>query len=152
MNSHVIEPEVIVGLGDNTEMDQTQHPPLVTELHIELEDWLGDDLLETFPCYLATDALTAGLQKEGFSGFEVADVELTLGEYFENNYHLAKPIPTFKWLKIKGKIESDDFSLTDKTKLCISERAWWYIKNNFAVQYARIDASNDLDDLFEGVL
>lgn len=43
-----IEPEVAGGLGEETQMDSTVHPPLVKKLHLEFEGWLGDDILETF--------------------------------------------------------------------------------------------------------
>lgn len=151
MKYHMVEPEVIVGMGDNTEMDSTQHPPVVSELHIELEDWLGDDLIENFPCYIVTDALAQGLQSKDFNGFEFSSMELTLGEYFRNNYQLSKSLPDFHWLKVLGKANEDDFGMNDEMRLIVSARAWEFISKNYDVKYARVDKPSDLDDLFAGL-
>ena len=52
MNYYAIEPEVAGGLGPNTVMNRTLHPPAVSKLHYNLDGWLGDVLLETFPALL----------------------------------------------------------------------------------------------------
>jgi hypothetical protein len=49
-----IAPEVAGGWGRNTVMDRSIHPPHVTKLHFEFDGWLGDVLLESFPCYIIT--------------------------------------------------------------------------------------------------
>lgn len=36
----------------STIMEATVHPPRVERLHYEFEDWLGDDLVESFPSFL----------------------------------------------------------------------------------------------------
>ena len=54
----IIQPEVIVGLGEKTEFLEKEAPfKTITKLHIKLEDWLGDDLMECFPCYIITENL-----------------------------------------------------------------------------------------------
>lgn len=42
-NYHLIKPEVLVGLGDETIFGYTNDE--VHSLHMNIEDWLGDDLL-----------------------------------------------------------------------------------------------------------
>lgn len=36
----VIEPEVAGGLGENTVIDQSVHPPKIARLHYNFEGWL----------------------------------------------------------------------------------------------------------------
>lgn len=57
-NYKILQPEIIVGIGDNT-LFLEKDPPFRTikRLHIELENWLGDDLKECFPCYIITENL-----------------------------------------------------------------------------------------------
>ena len=151
MKYHVIEPEVIVGLGGNTLMDITVHPPFVRSLDIDLEDWLGDDLMEIFPCYIATEMLAEGLKKTDFSGFEIKNLTLSEAEYFQNNYQLQRELPKFYWLNITGKVNTDDFYINDNLKLSVSDKALHYLKNNFVLRYADIDVNNKFDDLFVGL-
>lgn len=55
MKFYILDPEVAGGLGTQTEIDSSVHPPLVKRLHYELDAWMGDDLVQTFPCYLVTN-------------------------------------------------------------------------------------------------
>jgi hypothetical protein len=57
----VLCPEVAAELGGNTVMDAFAHPPKVSRLHLRFMGWLGDDLLETFPCFLVTSRLAKAL-------------------------------------------------------------------------------------------
>ena len=50
----LVSPEVAGELGDGTVMDTAVHPPWVSRLHHRFQGWLGDDLLECFPCFLTT--------------------------------------------------------------------------------------------------
>lgn len=38
-----LEPEVAGGLGPNTVMDRSVHPPRVSHLHYVFDGWMGDD-------------------------------------------------------------------------------------------------------------
>jgi hypothetical protein len=95
----IVRPEVIVGIGGNTEYYPTEFiegkKRLVTKLHIQLEDWLGDDLMEIYPCYIVTQQLKEALENNSFIGFTFAGIEVTEDEYFEDNYQLEKPRPDF---------------------------------------------------------
>lgn len=109
---HIIQPEVIVDLGEKTEYLEKQPPfKTVSKLHIELEDWLGDDLVECYPCYLITEQLRNGILEQNFRGFEIKDVNITKSEYFQNNYSLRKEVPSFYWLIINGIQDKDDLYL-----------------------------------------
>ncbi|APF85630.1 hypothetical protein HI806_01945 [Ralstonia solanacearum] len=54
MNYFFLEPEVAGALGENTVLDASTHPPRVEKLHFEFSGWLGDAILESFPCVIAT--------------------------------------------------------------------------------------------------
>ena len=41
MNFYYLEPEVSGGIGDSTILDTSVHPPIVSALEYEFEDWLG---------------------------------------------------------------------------------------------------------------
>lgn len=96
-----VEPEVIVGMGEHTVIDNSIYPPKVQNLHINLEDWMGDNLMENFPVYIITERLKKGLQATDFKGFKINNLELTTDEYFFEHYQLKKEIPKFYWLLAK---------------------------------------------------
>jgi hypothetical protein len=75
---YTLEPEVAGGLGDGTVIDTTVHPPHVERLHYEFEDWLGDDLVESFPCFLVSKPLAARLTAAGLGTFQLKDVAVTM--------------------------------------------------------------------------
>ena len=77
-----IEPEVAGGLGEHTVMNRSTHPPKVSRLHYEFEGWLGNHLLERFPCYIATKELADKISNIGLTGFELGPVEVTTSTLF----------------------------------------------------------------------
>jgi len=146
-----IIPEVIVGIGDNTEYYPTEfiegQKRVITKLHIQLEDWLGDDLMEIYPCYIVTQQLKEALENNSFIGFTFAEIEVTEDEYFEDNYQLKKPRPDFFWIKIAGIKGQDDLYINEGA-LNISENLLKFIKDNFIITYAKINPERDeFDDL-----
>jgi hypothetical protein len=151
---HIIQPEVIVGLGDKTEFEE-KTPPFLTlkRLHINLEDWLGDDLMECHPAYIVTEALKVALEKSDFSGFTFENMEVTKDEYFNDNYHQKKPLSKFYWMKIAGKIDVDDFFIGDAKSLLANEDLITYLKNNFSTKYLEINPErNEFDDLLDKMI
>ena len=104
MKYHIIEPEVIVGLGEKTEFLEKEPPfNTVVKLHIQLEDWLGDDLMVNSNCYIVTESLREAVEASDFTGFNIMDLEQTKDEYFDDNYHQEKPLPKFYWMEVIGK-------------------------------------------------
>ena len=141
-----IQPEVIAGLGERTEYLEKQPPfNTVVKLHIQLEDWLGDDLMECHPCFIVTEELKKGLENSEFNGFEIAEMEVTQDEYFSNNYQLKKPLPKFYWLKIIGKKDADDFYLSEKDYLMSSGELTNFIKENYCHTYLDINKEEDTE-------
>ncbi len=118
-----ISPEVAGSLADSTELDMSTHPPRVTRLHHRFDGWLGDHLIECFPCFLVTDRLAKSLTGSGLTGFELDDVEVSKSPEFEEMYP-DRQLPEFRWLKVKAvQPEDADFRLTLDHRLEVSEPA-----------------------------
>ena len=121
MKNYVIEPEVAGGLGGNTVIDTSVHPPKIARLHYGFEGWLGDVLLESFPCFILTEGVVQELESMRATGFSVDNVEITKAKQFEDIYP-NRQLPEFRWLKVSGKPGVDDFGLADDFRLVVSER------------------------------
>lgn len=122
MKHHIIEPEVAGGLGEGTIMSRNTHPPIVTRLHYKFDGWLGDVLLESFPCYITTEETAKKLQVLSVTGAAYGDVQVTKSDQFQNLYP-ARVLPAFIWLQVTGKAGVDDFGLSEDFRLVISDRA-----------------------------
>ena len=143
MKYHIIEPEVIVGIGEKTEFLENRPPyKTVIKLHINLEDWLGDDLMLNSNCYIVTESLKNSLQKSEYSGFEFHDLELTKDEYFDDNYHQDRSLEKFYWMKINGERHMNDLFMNN-LELYASERLLNFLQKNFQTKYLRIDPIYD---------
>lgn len=149
-----IQPEVIVGLGEKTEFLEKEAPFLtVIKLHIQLEDWLGDDLMECHPCYIVTEKLKTGLQTTKFTGFEFSEMIVTKDEYFNDNYQLNKSLPEFYWMKIIGKQDFDDIIIGPEKSLLVGEELLDYLKKNFTLNYMDVKPErNEFDDLLDQMI
>ena len=118
-----IEPEVAGGIGEDTKLDTTIHPPIVYQLHYEFSGWLGNDIVESFPCFIVTDALKEAILKEHISGVDFDYVKVTTNNEFDE-LHPGLSLPAFNWMKISGKAGEDDFGISDNLLLVISEKAY----------------------------
>jgi len=121
MRYYLLEPEVAGGLGRNTVLDRTSHPPVVTRLHYEFDGWLGDELLESFPCFIVTQRLRVKIEELGFTGVRFSPVEVTLSTQFKTLYP-DREVPQFAWLKVDGEPCKDDLGLATDHRLIVSER------------------------------
>lgn len=119
MTEYTIEPEVAGGLGPSSDVDSSVHPPLVRRLEYEFAGWLGDDLVESFPCLVITDRLAQHLVRSGISGFELDAVTVTVTDEFRE--HFAGDLPAFRWLKVTGSPGQDDLWMGDDLLLHASE-------------------------------
>ncbi len=138
MKFYTLAPDVAGGLGEHTEMDTTVHPPRVSKLHYELSTWPGDDLVESFPCFLISSALGNGVRTSGLTGFELAPVKVTLSpeaaEALDGHEVLG-----FQWLQITGKLAVDDFGQTPDATLVVSERALEYLLRKGSLENCDIE-------------
>ncbi|BFO64213.1 hypothetical protein [Chryseobacterium sp. KCF3-3] len=123
----LIEPEVAGSLGDQTQIDNSFFPPLIKNLHYEFEGWLGDDLVESFPCYIVTERLRKGIESKQLSGISFDQVLVSKSETFLELYP-DRELPNFFWAKINGESNKDDFFITKKNILAISEKAYSLLK------------------------
>lgn len=128
-------------IGDNTvqtKQNGTQH------LHVDLENWFGDDLLETSSLdYVVSERLKLFLEKSDFRGFDFNTIEITKAEYFDDNYDLDIPLPKFYWMKIIGKADKNDFYLESKIDLYCSERLLIKLRELFSLNNLEIDPVKD---------
>ena len=122
MNSFVLEPEVPGGWGEGTIADTSVHPPIVIELVYEFAGWLGDELIETFPCFVVSGSLASALVAAGLSGVELEAISVKLSPDFLSN---ESGVEEQKWVRLKptGSVGRDDVSLSVGNELIVSERA-----------------------------
>jgi hypothetical protein len=118
-------------------MNSSVHPPKVSRFHHCFEGWLGDELLEAFPCFLVSSALATALEDARLVGFSLDTVEISVSPEF---LELASrhPLPEFRWLKITGKDRNADFRLTPDFRLEVSNRALEILKR-FKLEHAEIE-------------
>lgn len=121
MNAYTIEPEVAGGLGADTVMDTSVHPPRVDRLVYEFAGWLGDDLLEAFPCFIVTERLAEALRDSGLTGFQFAELAVSTTPEFAEHYR--GPLPRFLWLKVHGRPGIDDLWVDDSHLLNVTGSA-----------------------------
>lgn len=122
MKYFYIEPEVAGGLGKNTVMNRGVHPPVVSKLHYHFDGWLGDQVLESFPCFIASEVVREKLQETRFTGVTFDQVEITVSEQFQELYP-NRQLPKFVWLKVEGAAGQDDFATAPDGRLVASEQA-----------------------------
>jgi hypothetical protein len=120
----VLEPEVAGGLGEGTVIsDMSVQPPIVISLHYEFQGWLGDDLLESFPCFIVTSRLADKLRRSEMTGYRLAAVKVSTSDLFRE-MHPRRKLPPFQWLQPVGEAGVDDFGLSSKPhRLVVSKRA-----------------------------
>jgi hypothetical protein len=123
VNYYAVEPEVAGGFGENTKVIQHQARPFTVErLHYDFAGWLGDELLESTPCFIVSSALAEDLESARLTGFSLDDVEVSVSKQFADQKDRSI-FPAFRWLKIEGTAGVDDFGLDGELTLVVSERA-----------------------------
>jgi hypothetical protein len=138
MELYMLEPEVDGEIGENTVYDNFDDvryrdaKPEISKLHFIFSGWLGDDIIESTPCFIVTDKLKTEIEKSELIGYEFQDVEISLSDEFIEIYP-NRDIPQFKRLIPKGNVvvkggsyvtwTGEDFNFSDKSYLVVSERA-----------------------------
>jgi hypothetical protein len=123
MNYYLLEPEVAGELGEDTVMDTSVHPPAVSRLQYVIQDWLGDEILESTPCFVVTEHLAGLIEAASLSGYRLASADVVLGEDAEELAGEPIDLPKFQWLQLTGRPEVDDFGASANGSLVVSERA-----------------------------
>jgi hypothetical protein len=137
MKYFLLKPEVPGGFGENTVIDHTVKPFRVDKLHYEFQGWLGDDLLTSFPCIIATVDLVKQLNENRFSGYSIDDVEISTSYEFRQLYP-DRVLPEFQWIKVHGTPGKDDFGLSGTRRLVVSETVLNILKT-FKIEQCRIE-------------
>lgn len=129
MRYYILDPEVAGGWGKNTVFTRTPgRPTMVHKLHYNFDGWLGDELLETVPCFIVTQKLADLIQAARATGAEFDHVEVSKSKQFEDFYP-DRRLPQFVWLKVNGIAGKDDFGLSDRHRLVVSERILEILKS-----------------------
>jgi hypothetical protein len=123
MDYYFIEPEVAGGLGAHTVIDRSSGQMVIKKLHYQLDGWLGDELLESAPCFIGTQRLAGEVERAQLTGVRFDKVEVTASDQFRELYP-NRQLPKFVWLKVEGKAGHDDFGIAPGIRLVVSERAF----------------------------
>ena len=127
MEFYELSPEVAGEIGPQSQVNYEVHPPLVTELQYLFHGWLGDDLLEAFPCYIMTVRLKNELLRSSLTGYMFKAVEVTVSDQFKELYP-AREIGKFAWFLPIGQAGVDDFGISETYQLVVSEEALRILK------------------------
>jgi hypothetical protein len=137
MKYFYIQPEVAGGWGKNTLFDRIPgKPTVVHKLHYEFEGWLGDELLETTPCFIVSGRVAQAIEKAQLTGARFDEVEVTTSEQFLE-LHPARQLPGFVWLRIEGTAGQDDFGTAPDGRLIASEKALRLLRE-FGISHASV--------------
>lgn len=115
-----VSPEVAGGLGVETIMDRSEHPPRVAKLHYEVIDWLGDSIVQSFPCYLVVRSLAQSMSSAGLSGFSIASAVISEASEFRE-FNPEGELPDLVWLIPDGVPGVHDVAVNEKGHLIASE-------------------------------
>lgn len=96
-----IEPEVAGDFGEATTLDISMHPPIVFTLEHSFDGWLGDCIMETFPCFVITAKAKVLIENLNLSGVFFDSVITSKSDIFEELYPNIK-LPEIYWAKITG--------------------------------------------------
>lgn len=86
MNYYLLQPEVPGGVSDYTRYSSETYPNgarKVLFLHIDMDGWLGGDLLENTPCFFITERLLHAFQENEMTGYTIEEMMITKSELFE---------------------------------------------------------------------
>lgn len=118
-----LEPEVAGEIGTDTILDNRVHPPIVTFLHFHFTGWLGDDILETFPCFIMSERLKNSIEEKKLKGISFDFVKVTKSDDFVMT-SINEHLPTFYWAKMNGVFGIDDFVIAKDFRLLVSDKAY----------------------------
>lgn len=123
---YILEPEVAGGWGPGTQADTTVHPPVVRHLVHQFDGWLGDDLLETFPCFIVTERLAAAIKDSDLSGAQFEAIGIFESNLFKE-LHPSLGLPRFYRLKVAGTPDAD-FTLDVQYRLRVTDAALFLLQ------------------------
>lgn len=141
MKKYLIEPEVAGQLGNDTILNHSTKPPIIEKLNYEFDDWLGDDFLAGFQCFICTEKLARSIKDNNLTGYKLEDCKTTKSQLFYDLNENDLELPTFYWFKIIGG-ENADFFIIPNSMLVISELAMNVLKK-FNINHCDIREYNE---------
>lgn len=105
------------------------HLAIVYSLEYRFDGWLGNCILETFPCLIIVEDAKKSIEKECLSGVVFEDVFITRSEFFEEIYP-RRELPKFYWAKITGRAGVNDFGLSNDFRLVVSQKGLDVLKSH----------------------
>lgn len=131
MELYLLEPEVSGGHGVRTEYEINKEArPKVLYLHYEFDGWLGDELLESTPCFIISKELDNKLSKLFKNDYITEDCLITKSEEFEE-FSPYKDLPEFIRFIPLGAVKVVDglFSNWSRHHFCLSQREELVVTN-----------------------
>ena len=116
-NLYRLEPEVPGELSRGTVLDRSTHPPRVTSLEVTFEGWVGDPLLEIFPCFFVTEEFRQAVVSASLTGCHFERFAYSFGDGVPEQMRKT----TF-WRLVAGTASGHDFAVDDSGYLLVSER------------------------------
>jgi hypothetical protein len=145
MKLYFLEPEVAGGHGYKTiygnELDIEIYGKSceVKYLHYEFDGWLGDELLESTPCFIISKKLDKELEQNKFKDYRLEDCLITVSDQFRELYP-NKKLPSFTRLIPTGTVEKTGeyfknwsghhFSISPKGELVVTADVLAFFKKS----------------------
>lgn len=85
--------------------------------------------MQTFPCFLVVRSVANELRGSALSGFRLAEAIVSEASEFQD-INPGGVLPDLVWLEIDGTPGLDDFAITEKGQLIVSERALELLRAN----------------------
>lgn len=134
-----IEPAVDGSRGELTEYEPGYEDRRLESFHMDLDAWLGDDLVTCTPGFAVTRNLASRLAGSGLSGFELRDMYVSVSvEGTESLRRNNTPIPELIWLYPTGEPGTSDFAQDSDLLLIVSESALTVL-HEFDIKRAAIE-------------
>jgi hypothetical protein len=128
----VLEPLVAGELGDATILDTSTHPPIPIRVQYVLDEPSDEDIIESFPVYLVSNALGAALEAAELSGFRLADAETLPSDNYKDLWPDV-PHKAYRWLQVLGPPTADCW-IGDDLMLVVSDRMYAVIAEHDVAQ------------------
>jgi hypothetical protein len=138
MRYYYLEPEAVGETGDRTIMDASFHPPIVTKLHWLIDHWIGDVLVQLFPCWITTVSAMNQIKLAGLTGVSFGELESTTSEQFRE-FHPNRRLPEFVWMKVEGTPGHDDFGVDKSYKIGETQKPFDYHRFTLVVSERALD-------------
>jgi hypothetical protein len=123
MNVFELEPEVPGSPGPDTVWDTTVVPPRLSNVSLEFDGWLGDDLVETYPIYAVTDRLRAALEGADVTGVAFEEMSVSKSDQFQE-FFPERALGRWSRMFITGSPVVGDAWMSEKSTLIVSPRFW----------------------------